>query len=198
MAERKSKKKIMECIQVINEIKKNIPERTIEKTIEVANKIIKTLKIKKYPVPIVKILNDLGFLVVVSDMPNKNISGFIIIGEEVKDKTGNDKVIGVSMHDTVERQRFTLAHEFAHYLFDFNENKEICFFNTYDIGQADTDEEKIPSRFAAEFLMPKDMFVKRYKELDNLTRYEKINQLIIDFNTTQKSVIKRFEELNLN
>lgn len=190
-------KKIMECKRIIYEIKKEIPERSIENAVKIAKKIIASLGIKSFPIPIVKILREIGFDVRVADIFEENISGFILIGQVVQDISGKDKAIGVSKYDSVERQRFTLAHEFAHYLFDFNENEDVEFFSTYDIEKADTDDEKIPSRFAAEFLMPEEMFIKRYKELEDLTRYEKINQLSQDFKSSQKSVIIRFEELGL-
>ena len=45
--------------------------------------------------------------------------------------------------------------------------------------------------------MPDFLFKKRFNELENLTYYEKINQLVDDFNVTTKAVKKRIEELNL-
>lgn len=190
-------KKVMESLKIISNIKRNVPERTIDNAIELADKLIKSLEIKSYPIPIVNILNDLGFSVFISDFKDKNISGFICVDPELKYEFSTDKVIAIEKSDTYGRQRFTLAHEFAHYLFDFDENKEISFFNTYDIEKSDTEEEIIPSRFAAEFLMPPKIFIKRYKELKDLTKYEKVNQLVQDFEVTLKSVSKRIEELNL-
>lgn len=191
----------MNCIETISGIKKGGIEKTIEKTIEISNLIIKTLKIKKIPIPIVKIIDDLGFFIYVVDLKvdfaNDSLSGFISIGEETKNIFGNDKVICISKNEPIEMQRFILAHEFAHYLFDFNEQGETTFFNTFDTEKSDTEEEQIPSRFAAELLMPSNIFTRRYNELSKLTQYEKINALSDEFNTPQKSVIKRFGELNL-
>lgn len=191
------KNKIMKNLSIISQYKKSIPNRDIDSAINIAKKLIESLEIKKYPVPIVSILNDLGFSVFVTDIKDKNISGFIAISPDYKDKFNTDKIIAVESTDTIGRQRFTMAHEFAHYLFDFNETNNATFFNTYDIEKSNTDEEAIPSRFAAEFLMPDFLFKKRFNELENLTYYEKINQLVDDFNVTTKAVKKRIEELNL-
>lgn len=187
----------MKSLKVISDYKKKMPERTIESAIKVAKDLIKALEIKTYPVPIVSILNDLGFSVFVSDIKDKNISGYITIDPDYINKFNTDKITAVEITDTNGRQRFTLAHEFAHYLFDFDEKNTATFFNTYDIKKADNEAEKIPSRFAAEFLMPDFLFTKRYNELGNLTYYEKVTQLVQDFNVTRKAVEKRIVELNL-
>lgn len=190
-------KKVMESLKIISEFKKNMPERTIDNAIAVAKKLITSLGVNDCPVPIVSILNDLGFSVFVSDFKDKNISGFICVDPDLKYKFGTDKVIAIEKSDTYGRQRFTLAHEFAHYIFDFNENENTSFFDTYNIEKSDTTQEIIPSRFAAEFLMPPKLFKKRYKELKYLTKYERVNQLVQDFDVTLKSVEKRINELQL-
>ena len=191
------KKMLKNCKKIITSIKQQMPERSIESAIHLADVLIKALEIDRYPIPIVSILNDLGFSVLITDIPKLNISGFIVVSPDLKESFGTDKVITVAKNDTTGRQRFTYAHEFAHYLFDFHEDESMFFLNTYDTNQSNTAEEKIPSRFAAEFLMPKDLFIKRYKELNEMTNYERISQLVDDFNVTTKAVIKRCEELQL-
>lgn len=191
------KKRTMKSLKVISEYKKNLPERTVDSAISLAKKLIQSLGIKSYPVPIVSILNELGFSVFVSDIQDKNISGFIAINPDFINKFNSDKIIAVELTDTIGRQRFTLAHEFAHYLFDFDESNVTTFINTYDIEKSDTEAEKIPSKFAAEFLMPDFLFKKRYNELSDLTYYGKISQLVQDFNVTRKAVEKRIIELDL-
>lgn len=187
----------MDCLKAISEIKKNMPEKSITNAIKTADKILTSLSINEFPVPIVKILNDLGFTVLSTDIKKKNISGMIMISPDLKEPFGTDKVIAVEKSDSIGRQRFTLAHEFAHYLFDFQENTQPIFFNTYDIEKSNTEHEIVPSRFAAEFLMPNKLFLPRFNELKDMTYYEVVNQLVMDFNVTTKAVIKRFEELNI-
>lgn len=189
-------KTIMECLKVISELKKEMPKMTVNKACEVAKQLIATLNISTYPIPIVKILNDLGFSVFASEVPPR-ISGFMIIDTTLKDKFGTDKIIAIDENDSLGRQRFTLAHEFAHFLFDFDENRNRDFISTFNINAADSESERIASRFAAEFLMPEEMFRARYNELSYLTNYERLNQLIDDFNVTSTSVKRRFSELGL-
>lgn len=185
-------------LNVVRTIKENIPERSIDGAKKLAQKMIKDLKLTSYPVPIVSIMDDLGFKVYVSDMPNNNISGFICINPDLCDTFDTDRIVAVSNKDITGRQRFTLAHEFAHYLFDFDDNKMTEYFDTYNIVKSDENSEKIPSRFAAEFLMPEDIFVKRYMQLanKNIPRYDLIATLVGDFNVSQKAVLKRCSEVS--
>ena len=187
-------KKRMLYEKKINQIKNGIKERTINEAMKVAESVVGALSIKHYPVPIVKILNDIGFAIFATDT-EKNISGYILISPDLREKFGTDRIIAVDRLDSYGRQRFTLAHEFAHYLFDFNENSNYNFVNTYDTEKADTEDEMVPSRFAAELLMPPDLFVTRYNELSKMTRYDRVHQLVIDFAVTQTAVVKRIEEL---
>lgn len=184
----------MQYDKKILQLKRGITERSIDAAIDLAKSVIDALSIKSYPVPIVKILSDIGFSIYATET-QKNISGFILISPDLREKFGTDKVIAVDRRDTLGRQRFTIAHEFAHYLFDFNENSDFNFINTYDTEKANTEAEMVPSRFAAELLMPSSLFVARYRELSKMTQYDRVQQLVTDFAVTQTSVIKRMEEL---
>lgn len=186
----------MDCLKVINEFKRDIPARNIDNAVDLAQKIISALEFKQYPIPIVDILNKLNFSVFSSDMPD-GISGFLLISPDLKEDFGSDKIMAVDKNDKIGRQRFTLAHEFGHYLFDYDENRDYRFVSTYKMADSESEEEKIPSRFAAEFLMPSEIFKSRYSELAKLTKYERFKQLIEDFNVTEKSVEFRFKELQL-
>ena len=183
-------------IDTIQGIKRQIKEKTIDEAIQLANLLIKKLHINNYPIPIVSILNEIGFSIYTSEMPS-NISGFIAIDSSLEERFGTDKVIAVSNEDKIGRQRFTLAHEFAHYLFDFDDIKDERYVDTYNIKKSDKKSESVPSRFAAEFLMPKDMFYNRYKELKatRLSMSVLVYQLSLDFNVSQKAVVKRFTEI---
>ena len=186
----------MEYANEVLSLKKSIKERSLPEAIRLAGELIKILNIKTYPIPIVKILNELGFSTFASSIAEPNISGMIFISPDLIGEFKTDKVIIVDRNDLFGRQRFTLAHEFAHYLFDFDEQSSHNFVNKYDISKASTDNEAVPSRFAAEFLMPSDMFAKRYKELSSLTQYSRILQLVIDFDVTQTAVLRRIDELS--
>lgn len=190
----------MDCREIILKQKKDIKHRDITTAISLAEDLISSLKIKKFPIPIVSIMNDLGFCVYSIAMPADNISGFIMINPDIMHTIGSDKLVAVSEDDIVGRQRFTMAHELAHYLFDFNEQEDTYFFDTYNIDKSNEDNEKIPSKFAAEFLMPKAMFEKRFEELklQSFSKYETMFKLVEDFQVSSKAVEKRLEELKLN
>ena len=63
--------------------------KTVEDATKYANELLQLLDVDKkvYQVPIVTILNDIGFKVYATKMP-KNISGYIIIGQDLKEKLG--------------------------------------------------------------------------------------------------------------
>lgn len=193
---RKGSKKMNKNIGIIKDVKSQERERTLESAIELADTLIKKLGIQTYPVPIVDILNSIGFNIYVGRLP-ENLSGLICITPDFKEKYKTDRIITIADKDAIGRQRFTLAHEFAHFLLDFNENKDFQYADAYDIDKSDEECESIPSRFAAEFLMPKDMFIKRYEELKESgeTLYNITSQLATDFNVSYKAVIKRFGEI---
>lgn len=189
-------KEIMECLKLISEIKDDIPERTVENAIAIAKKMIAALNINTYPVPIVKVLNNISFSVFATEVP-PNLSGFMIIDKSFKDSFGSDKIIAIDKNDEIGRQRFTLAHELSHYLFDYDKKSQEPFVSTFNMKLADTEPERVANKFAAEFLMPEDMFRQRYNQLNGFTEDEVIRQLVDDFNATSTSVKRRLEELGL-
>lgn len=113
------------CVELISQIKKRHLVKNTKNVLEVANSILEELGIKTMPVDISKILTGLGFKIYVSDALKKNISGFIYISPDLVSKFGTDKIIIVNDEDSIGRQRFTLAHEFSHYIFDFDLDSEV-------------------------------------------------------------------------
>ena len=95
-------------------------------------------------------------------------SGDININGDTKKKYGYDKVILVNKTEELFHQRFVVAHELAHYLFDFLGNEKyndinILFADTYQKNKHETYPEKRANAFAAEIMMPKELFIKQYK-----------------------------------
>ena len=185
-------------IEVVEQVKNDLPTRNVEGAIKLARELIDKLEINTYPVPIIDILNELNINTYISEMPSPNISGFIIIDKD-KETDETNKVVSVNKNDAYARQRFTYAHEFGHFLFDYGNNNLNHYFDTYNLIKTDKKEESVPSRFAAEFLMPSKMFEKRYKDLVN-NRYSEeyiINKLASEFEVGRKAVLKRLQELQL-
>lgn len=114
--------------------------------------------------PIVKIAKMFDFKVYQGRI---NESGDININGDTKTKYGHDKVILVNKGEALFHQRFVVAHELAHYLFDFlgndkYKNPNILFADTYQKDKHETTQEKRANIFAAEIMMPKDLFIKQY------------------------------------
>ncbi|MFL4368773.1 ImmA/IrrE family metallo-endopeptidase [Enterobacter asburiae] len=129
--------------------------------------------IKKYhstfPVMVGAIAKELGLTVKMATLP-ATISG------EIKEENGS-YIIRVNRHDVKERQRFTLAHEIAHFLLHKDR-----------IGDGITDDvlyrsklsdfmEIQANRLAADILMPWDLIqlkLTEYARMKNEERFEKI------------------------
>lgn len=162
----------------------------IEDIPKVTEKIILDLKSKQFPIPIVKILQELSFLVGTQKLPDR-ISGYVAINNDLIKQFGTNKVVCINSNDSVGHQRFTIAHELAHYIYDFCEESESEFYDTYDKRKENSETEIRANKFAANLLMPEDEFTKMYNiglQIGELEEY---------FGVSQTAVIKRISELNL-
>lgn len=153
------------------------------------------------PIPIVKIAKKLGFNVYQQDM-EKELSGFIAIDPEIKQSMGNDKIIVVNVNDEIGHQRFVIAHELAHYLFDFlgedkYSDKTIKFSDTYHKNKHETPSELRANSFAAAILMPEILFINQYNRAKSIdkNRMFVIMYLSRFFETTMESIEKRIAEV---
>ncbi len=138
-----------------------------------------------------------GFKVIETNYLFENTSGVI----KIKD---NSKNIYVKKSMKQGKKNFVIAHELGHYSMEYNGNSE--FNSAYrkinnivpSIGHNKGNEEKA-NQFAAELLMPKSAFIQIFNILkdDVIKDYQLIYLLSRKFKTTEKSVIKRLKELNL-
>jgi len=167
----------------------------IENVSDITQKIIKDLKSKEFPIPIVKIMKELNFLVGMQELED-NLSGYIVISEDIVKKFGKDKLICVNSKDSLGHQRFTIAHELAHFLFDFNPAQSREYYNTYRTDDVDNKNEQRANKFAANLLMPKEEFTKIYNDLRNDD--EKFAKLIKYFEVSRRAIDRRIIELGLN
>lgn len=178
--------------KLINEIRK-MPN-DIEYIPNITQKIIDDLKTKEFPIPIIKIMKELGFIVGQQELENE-LSGYIVISEEIVKKFGKNKMICVNSKDSLGHQRFTIAHELAHFLFDYcDSNSE--FYNTYKTNDVENDVENRANKFAAELLMPEDEFLKQYKKMGKDLQI--IGKLAEYFQVSTRAIDRRFIELGLN
>lgn len=178
--------------ELIEEIRK-MPN-DIENISDITQKIINDLKSKEFPIPIVKIMKELNFLVGMQELED-NLSGYIVISEDIVKKFGRDKLICVNSKDSLGHQRFTIAHELAHFLFDFNPVQSNEYYNTYRTDDVEDQSEQRANKFAANLLMPEEQFRTKYEEL----RYDddKLTKLIKYFEVSKKAVLLRIGELEI-
>lgn len=151
-------------------------------------------------VPIVEILTKLDFKIYQSDLDADGLSAYIAVDPKFKDIFGSNKVTCVNVKDNIGHKRFALAHELAHYIFDFNENEQLYYYDTY--SERDTDdrmEEKRANKFAANLLMPEKEFRSKFEEFQKLqSKADTVNALGQYFAVSSTAVIKRFCELGYN
>lgn len=105
----------------------------------------------------------------------------------------------INANDSRGHQRFTMAHELGHYIFDYDGKHE--YANEYNLSEhhVKIPEEQRVNRFAAALLMPKDIFIDKYKARKTLG-YEdvKLCSLLSDeFEVSETAVSKRIVELGL-
>lgn len=184
--------------EIVSEIrKKNYSTYDVK---EAAEKILSKSDMT-IPVKIVEICNQMGFNIYRQNLPPQ-ICGYIMIDGELKDKLQTDRIISVNERESNKRRRFTVAHELAHYLFDFDPEKSIQFFNKFELNHENGNEDEgRANRFAAELLMPETNIKEQFQKLANdksKSNYDKIQTLSDIFLTPPKSVeIRLREELHL-
>lgn len=157
------------------------------------------------PVEIVRLCRSMGFSIFRQKLPSL-MCGYIAVDGELKDRLGTDRIIVVNGDESSKRRRFTVAHELAHFLFDFDPN-EIEFYNAFETNHnVSNDPKEIrASRFAAELLMPVEEFTEAYNkaytahERSSERFYETVQDLSDIFLVPPKAVEVRIkEELKLS
>lgn len=200
--EKRGKKMYKELIEKL----KSTPakEYTVQEAEKLADKIleIKGLVNKVAPTPIVSIAKDFGFVTYKADNIPEGISGNIFVGGNTEHDYGNDKIIIVSANDPLPHQRFIVAHELAHYLMDYlpqnKNNNEYIFSRAYHKSNANGDEEEKADRFAAEILMPRQIFISEYANAMTNSDYNldyTIPYLAGIFNVKESCISKRIQEV---
>ena len=114
------------------------------------------------PVNVEKICEKLGITVLFEDLGEMarehgrdNVYGALIVSPEVTAIMVNDT-------DHYVRQRFTIAHELAHYVLHRDHDKPDEVFISF--RGASSPEERQANRFAADLLMPKDIVRERHAD----------------------------------
>ena len=102
----------------------------------------------------------------------------------------SDRVIVVNTWNkiSVERRKFTVAHELGHILLHENSYQE-------NITDENSQEEQEANRFASYFLMPKKMFIKEWLKYDNYSFVDKVIKIKQTFGVSYQVVLYRLYDI---
>lgn len=190
-------------IEELVENKRNQYVYSLDEIDNIANQILDNVNYysPRGATPIVKISKEFGFVTYKEKM-FKLLSGDIKVNGDTYDKYKHNQIILVNKLDVLKHQRFVIAHELAHFLFDFlgnpmYEDSSILFSEKYYKDCHNTESEVVANRFAAALLMPEKVFIEQYfiakNEEDNIDFI--VNYLSEFFETTVESIIKRIKEV---
>lgn len=194
--------KLNELLQDLEEKNQAQHEYSLVEIRKISNNIlsISTNYTGRCATPIVKIAKQFGIKTYKESL---NESGDININGETEKKYGHDKVILVNKEEELFHQRFVVAHELAHYLFDFIGNekyndKTILFADTYQKDKHETIQEKRANTFAAEIMMPKELFIEQYNKarVVDSSHIFVFTYLSRYFETSIESIEKRIMEVS--
>lgn len=186
------------CREIISKIRNDYTD--LNQMSEAAKELLAGTGITEFhPVPIINIAKTVGFKVFEMNPTERDLSGLIGIDLEYEEEFGTDKIIAVNLNDNYGHKRFTIAHEIAHYIFDFDERNQISYYDTYYTNEhSNTPQEKRANYFAACLLMPEEQFKNKYNEyFDENSLLETTKKLADDFKVSPEAIRRRLIELNL-
>lgn len=151
------------------------------------------------------ILENFGFSIITGIPNDEKVSGMIAVSCSKIAKDLPNHMIILNDEEPMGHQRFTAAHELAHFLFDYIGGNEGEYFEALSINYDEGAEceltlrEYRANKFAAELLMPRLAFINRYISLENAKRSKGYiaNILSEDFNVSLTAVERRIRELNI-
>lgn len=153
---------------------------------ELANRVLKQIKEKygkiKYPIDPFKLLKDEKVIVTTSDF--ENLEGIIL-----KDDDGV-VIVGINKNRRYQRQRFTAAHEYCHFIKDLGNDKSSieCLKNSK------AKLERYADDFASRLLMPTNELIKqcdKYKDKNGYISFENITYIAEYFGVSFRACVNR-------
>lgn len=125
-----------------------------------AQKLILDRHISAVPVRVGELAVDLGLEVVLAGL-SPNISGLI----EPSPTAAAGFIIKVNKYESDERQRFTIAHEIAHFLLHRNHIKNGVVDNVMYRSSLSSRKETEANKLAADILMPSSIVLRELNEI---------------------------------
>lgn len=206
------KGEIVMCRQLIKEIRQL--DKSINGMPECADHILQYFNITEdMPTPIVYIMQQMGIVALRGSFSTQGLSAYIAVNAEYREKYGSNKIACVNEKESLGHQRFALAHELAHYLFDYDEINNSTYYNTYFIDENGDDNstnanynrdginiECRANKFAAELLMPKELFKRKYKDFQEIYKNKNatIDALSQFFEVSRTAIERRIVEVGKN
>jgi len=143
-----------------------------------------------FPVDPVSIAKKLGIDVVETSLP-ESVSGALI------KKTGKDPLIAIDSNDSINRRRFSCAHELGHYISRAEKNNFESEYEFVDLRSDSSSnginpEEIFANKFAANLLMPEAETRKIYKSKKShfeMAYYFGVSDGALKFRLTNLSII---------
>lgn len=162
---------------------------------EMAEKILKETECFAVPVNVKKCLNANDINLQEVELEDE-VSGFFIM----KDKKPH---IGVNKNHSEKRRRFTIAHEFGHFILHsketplFVDKTERTLYRNLESSTGEIVKEREANSFAAAFLMPRRLLKREIDNCDiesigSITEY-----LAKKFNVSEKAMEHRLTNLGL-
>jgi hypothetical protein len=154
-------------------------------SLDVATKSIIELFQASGPVRVGAIADSLGLVVKLSTLP-VGVSGEI----RPDSRARSGYVIKVNRHESKERQRFTLAHEIAHFLLHKKDIKDGLSDDVLYRSALSNRKEAEANRLAADILMPASLVQEWMKQFPNsktdahvedIARYLEVSSLAFGF-----------------
>jgi hypothetical protein len=133
------------------------------------------------PVRVGALADALGLTVLKSPLPPK-ISGLI------KPAAGGGYEIRVNKYESVERQRFTLAHEIAHFLIHKSDIRAGVVDSILYRSALTSRKEAEANRLAAEILMPREAVDEKLSELGGFADDETVSSLARHFKVSEPAM----------
>lgn len=174
--------------QIFKDLKKDIPEKLAQNVrVYIGITIEKQYKFKS-PEEAFKAwrrsLEESGIYTFKDSFKDRFISGFCLLDEIFP-------VICINNSNSFTRQIFTLAHELGHILYEKNgitdiDETYISYMNIYD-----KNIESKCNRFATEYLVPKQYFLKEIDSL-NSTKPDLIPKIAEKFSVSREVILRKF------
>jgi Zn-dependent peptidase ImmA (M78 family)/transcriptional regulator with XRE-family HTH domain len=152
-----------------------------------AKEVIQQHGLHKLPINVYQVAANLGVSVSFESLPSEmymKIKGFCYKDEEFS-------LIGVNKSHPISLQRFTMAHELHHLLYDFNAIRFLC-------GPDNAEEafEWNAEHFAAELLMPRDLMLRLISNPLNIN-YLTVNLVAKHFGVSYEAAAIRLNKFGL-